>query len=147
MVFVDCNTEKKVTAFLAGKPRHKFVVVCSDALSADVQSVNIGYELAAAIRSGAPEDVASESLRYLREIFAEGHRSDELLGDYINLCNIGILFEPALQLDVAGILSRLSQRYVVLLSFSGTYSYPYLYFSTADSKNVIGLGQITHILI
>ena len=125
--------------------RHKLLFTSHHAEG--MNFVNIGALLARAIESSLSNRhlpfVAEEELEKI--IKAKVCHSSEI-GDYIAIRNIGILFEPALRLDLHAKFSTWSKTYVLIVnSTEGTIQKNIFYLAgDADSSYRINLSDISY---
>ena len=109
--------------------------------------VDIGALLARAIESSLSNRhlsfVAEEELEKIIE--TNVYHSSEI-GDYIAIRNIGILFEPALRLDLHAKFSTWSKTYVLIVdSAEGTIQKDIFYLAgDTDSSCTINLSDISY---
>lgn len=134
----------RLTSFLDSGPRNKFVFVKNVDLLADIPSVNIGYELASYIQSIDNTDFKSDCMPYIKKLISDNTILHPILGKYIYLKNIGILFEPELGLDVNLFLTNQSRNTLLLLDWNGQMKYPYMYFLQTDSKHRIKIDTLNY---
>ena len=93
---------EKIAQYLSYDPRNKLIFAPS--LDQQLQSVDVGFKLSKAIES----DLTSKHLPMIAEdcfnaILHRAIKEDPIIGDYIALENWGILFEPALKLNLVSI--------------------------------------------
>ena len=125
--------------------RHKLLFTSHHAEGMDF--MDVGTLLARAIESSLSNRhlpfVAEEELEKI--IKANVCHSSEI-GDYIAIRNIGILFEPALRLDLHAKLSTWSRAYVLIVdSAEGTIQKDIFYLAgDTDSSYKINLSDISY---
>lgn len=125
--------------------RHKLLFTSHHAEG--MNFVDVGALLARAIESSLSNRhlsfVAEEELEKI--IKANVCHSSEI-GDYIAICNIGILFEPALRLDLHAKFSIWSKAYVLIVdSAEGTIQKDIFYLAgDTDSSYRINLSDISY---
>lgn len=66
------------------------------------------------------------------------------IGDYLMLENIGILFEPSLQLNVRALLERHSDRKLIIILSDGFISGSKYYFMSPSDKYYIDLSGLSY---
>ena len=100
--------------FSKSPSRNHIAFVTGDAEG--VSFVDLGYELSTKI-----EDILNDrrlSMKaqdYLKEIIASNIHKDSEFGEYIAIKNIGILFEPELNLSVESLLNSWSQNTILFI--------------------------------
>ena len=145
---VDFNI-KKIEDFLMSAPRYRFVVLTDGFNQMDFKMLDIGCELANAIKNDVSDkkNLPFISDNKLRKLFDDNISVHPILGSYICLDNIGILFEPALEFNPTSLLQRLSKKTLLILVWKGAIDKNSLYFLNKGSKHVINLTEINHIIL
>lgn len=105
---------EKIAQYLSYDPRNKLIF--APRLDQHLQSVDVGFELSKAIES----DLTSKYLPMIAEdclntILRKAIREDSIIGAYIAIENWGILFEPALNLNLVSIFDSHSKSNVLIL--------------------------------
>lgn len=108
-----------IAKFLELAPRNKVVFVpCA---SAQLRCIDVGQALAAAIEphlaSPALPQIAEDALR---GILNGAKQSDQAIGPYVALRNWGILFEPALKINIPSLISQYDKNQTLVLVDCGT---------------------------
>ena len=83
----------------------------------------------------------------LNKMFSLGSCKNEQIGEYLAIKNIGILFEPALHIDVKTILKKWSRDYVLIVKLEGEIQNGIFYLSAKATKCFVDLNDITHKII
>ena len=83
----------------------------------------------------------------LKKILSQGSCKNEQIGEYLAIKNIGILFEPALHLDVKTILKNWSRDHVLVVMLEGEIQNGLFYLSTKETRYIVNLNDITHKII
>jgi len=114
------------------------------------KAVNIGLELADAI--GGLERRNDMGFQFavqecLHRIFREHTFVEPGLGDVVIVENPGILFEPALRIDVSDVLQRESRNTLVVLLWPGVITPQRLYFLDESSEYHINQTDINYIIL
>lgn len=109
--------------------------------------INVGGLLAKAIESSLQDrQLPMIALEAITKIIQENVKNNPEIGKYVAISNIGILFEPALRLDLHSLLSRWSQSYTLIVDMAaGIIKNKRLYLShDADNRYSIDLSDISH---
>ena len=80
----------------------------------------------------------------LRKILSRGSVANEHIGEYLAIKNIGILFEPALKLDVLSILKNWSRDHILIVKHEGEIREGVFYLVSNSTKQTINLKEITY---
>lgn len=85
--------------------------------------IDVGYKLSLKIKTQlSSSNLPMQAEDELNAILCESVTCDKLLGNYLALCNIGILFEPQLKLNVRAIIERNSRQQVLIVNMEGRIS-------------------------
>ena len=80
----------------------------------------------------------------LRRILSRGSVTNEHIGEYLAIKNFGILFEPALKLDIMSILKNWSRDHVLIVKHEGEIREGVFYLVSNSTKQTINLKEITY---
>ena len=80
----------------------------------------------------------------LNKIFSQGSCRNEEIGEYLAIKNIGILFEPALHIDVGTILKKWSRDHILVVMLEGEIQNGTFYLSDQEPKYSVSLNDITY---
>ena len=80
----------------------------------------------------------------LRKILSRGSVANEHIGENLAIKNIGILFEPALKLDVLSILKNWSRDHILIVKHEGDIREGVFYLVSNSTKQTINLKEITY---
>ena len=80
----------------------------------------------------------------LRRILSRGSVTNEHIGEYLAIKNFGILFEPALKLDIMSILKTWSRDHVLIVKHEGEIREGVFYLVSNSTKQTINLKEITY---
>ena len=110
--------------------------------------LNLGKVLATALRS---ENLRSAMIAYtaedtLAEILSTP-QNDSRIGDYVALYNIGILFEPALELNLKSTLDNASTNKTIIIRSDGVIQSDKFYFLQPGDGTLIDLKGLSYIEI
>lgn len=110
--------------------------------------VDIGRQLAEKIENHLQKKrlgiIAEDALK---KILSQGSCKNEDVGEYLAIKNIGIMFEPALHLDVKTILKNWSRDHVLIVKLEGKIQNGIFYLSPKATKYFVNLNDITHKII
>ena len=104
----------RLLAFIHSPSRNHLVL--SNGFLDGLKYTDVGFEVSCFI-----EDIIGDrrlTMRtqdFINELFRERTFLSDYLGQYLALSNVGILFEPALKLDVESLLDRWSQNITLFL--------------------------------
>lgn len=139
--------ENYITQFLSAAPRYRIVIDKSDV--ADTKSFDVGAELSFylqnnSVKTGQLKMVVADVLQQMFRANTEQHPQ---WGNVLRLTNLGILFEPALGIDIRTLIQRLSQNTLVIIKWNGDTDDNHLYFQTKEDGYSIDLSHTNHIFI
>lgn len=105
-----------------------------------LETVDVGRLLSEWLRQ---QDLSSQFLQMevndqLDEILSQEYERDDI-GDYLVITNIGILFEPALQVNTRALLERHSDRKLIIVLSEGVVDKEgckYYFLSPSDSYSI-----------
>lgn len=138
--FHFCMREK-IAQYLTYDPRNKLIFAPS--LDQHLQSVDVGFELSKAIES----DLTSKHLPMIAEdclnnILLQSIKEDKIIGDYIAIENWGILFEPALKLNLVSIFDSHSKSNVLILVNCGQADYEKFHLVSKHFNTTFPIGNL-----
>lgn len=143
------NLERNIliSNFLKEGKRNRLVIL--DALDGlGIEPVDIGLELALALKGKAASrhlpSIADEALKYTLN---QHTHSNSSFGSYIGLVNLGILFEPALRIEVSELLKRYSQNTALFVEWPGEREEGALYFLSKAKGKRLPLSGVSHLSI
>lgn len=144
------NINRQIREFLSSAPRYKLVVLPSEYSQHLNGSIDIGKELSMAIsKIDRSEDIRFQFavLDAIDKIINKNICNDEAFGEYIILENPGILFEPALHIDVCDLLKRISKNILVIMLWPGVIRPDKLCFLSEASDLFISQTDINYAII
>ncbi len=138
---------------IASGARYRLVVIRDERIAEEPNVLDVGREVADVIgrigwKYGQSEikfqmEIAEAVERIVRQhIF-----KDDELGYVVLLCNVGILFEPELHLDVVGLLKRISKNSLTVLMWPGLMDAQRLFFLDKNSEITINQSDISYTII
>lgn len=144
---MTAEQEEKITQFLSAAPRYRIVIDNSNLT--DSASVDVGTELSYYLTNNF---VKTELLKMvvpdvLQQMFRAHMEKHPHWGNMLCLTNIGILFEPALGIDIRNLIQRLSQNALVIIKWNGETDDNHLYFMTKNDGYSIDLSHTNHIFL
>ena len=108
----------------------------------DIKYVDIGRLLSGEIENSLEKKrlgmIAEDALR---KILSRGSVANEHIGEYLAIKNIGILFEPALKLDVLSILKNWSRDHILIVKHEGEIREGVFYLVSNSTKQTINLKE------
>lgn len=131
----------KIAQYLKYDPRNKLIFAPS--LDQHLHSVDVGFELAKSIEG----DLSSPHLPmiaedYLTAILRRSIKEDPIIGDYIALENWGILFEPALKLNLVSIFDSHSKSNTLILVNCGQADYENFHLVNKHFNTTFPIGNL-----
>ena len=131
----------KIAQYLTYDPRNKLIFAPS--LDQHLQSVDVGLELSKAIES----DLSSKHLPMIAEdcvnsILRRSIKEDDVIGDYVAISNWGILFEPALNLNLVSIFESHSKSNVLILVDCGQADYENFHLVSKHFNTTFPIGNL-----
>lgn len=134
-----------ITSFLQEGRRHKLVITGS-LEELGVKAVDVGLELAQALKGKEnARHLPSMAEEALKSILDKHTQASGSFGKSIALANLGILFEPALHLDVPGLLRRYSQNNALFVEWEGDREEGRLYFLSREKGKAVSLEGVSHL--
>ena len=132
---------EKIAQYFNYDPRNKLIF--APRLDRHLQSVDIGFELSKCIES----DLTSPHLPmiaedYLNTILRRSVKEDPIIGDYVALENWGILFEPALKLNLVSIFDSHSKSKSLILVNCGQADYENFYLVSKHFNTTFPIGNL-----
>ena len=137
---------KEVASYINRQSRNNLLFTAKEIEG--VSYVDVGRLLAEQIENNLQNKrlgmIAEDALKM---ILSQGSCKNEQIGEYLAIKNIGILFEPALHLDVKTILKNWSRDHVLLVMLEGEIQNGLFYLSTKETRYIVNLNDITHKII
>jgi hypothetical protein len=135
-----------IANYINAQSRNKIIFHSQD--FSDFKSVNIGLRMSENIynfkeTSRFAMRVSSE----LNSILDAAIANHEILGSYLSIENLGILFEPELKIDFERILDNFSQNNVLFVKWDGEIDRDHIYFQTKSNGIKINIKNLSHIAI
>ncbi len=129
---------------IAANSRHKLLFIKREI--EDISFVDVGTELSAAIEHILHEKrlsmVAEEALD---KIIDQYTIQDPDVGDYVAIRNIGILFEPALHINLHAKVDSWSRTRVLIIHHEGTiHNHVFFLTTNNETKYSLNLKDITY---
>ena len=136
--------------FLSSAPRYRLAVLKVDSSAREENALNIGLELTKTIeRLDRHNEMAFQFA--VREAFSriikEHTFIDPVLGEVVVIENPGILFEPALRIDVSDVLRRVSRNTLTILLWPGEVGKDRLSFLSSSSVYSIKQSETNYIIL
>lgn len=126
---------KDIQAYAEGKARNKIVFCPTCIESLDYK--DIGYELATLLQQGSDKGNALSRL-------VDQSEDNVVIGKYLAIRNIGILFEPCLKNNIESMLEQQSRNKVFVICAEGIFSGNAFLFK-GDSRSQINLQGLSYI--
>ena len=114
----------------------------------ELETVNIGLRISERIYNlKEPSRISMRVSSELNDILNSSISNHELLGKYLSIGNIGILFEPELKIDFARLLDNFSQNNVLLVKWDGEIDTENIYFLSKESGIKTNIKSLSHIAL
>lgn len=136
--------------FLSSAPRYRLATLKVDSSAREEKALNIGLELAKAIEMlDRHHEMAFQFAvqEALSRIIKEHTFVDPVLGEVVVIENPGILFEPALRIDVSDVLQRVSRNTLTILLWPGEIAKDRLSFLSSSSVYNIKQSETNYIIL
>ena len=138
----------RLQAFIHSSSRNHLVL--SNGNLDGLKYTDVGFEVSCFI-----EDIIGDrrlSMRtqdYINKLFLEHTFLSDYLGLYLAVSNVGILFEPALKLDVEALLDRWSQNITLFLDIGKGIMTSNRYYLTQSCTETysVSLTSINHLVL
>lgn len=131
----------QIAQFLSYAPRNKVAFIPRE--DPHLKTIDVGFELSNCIKNDLTSPylpmVAEEALK---KLFAENLSNNEIIGDYIALSNWGILFEPALQLNLLSLFEANSKSNTLILVNCGVADSDTFHLVSKHFNTQFPLGQL-----
>lgn len=124
-----------IQAYAVGKARNK-IVFCPTCIEG-LDYKDIGYELASLLQQGCDKENALSKLVNQSE-------ENTVIGKYLAVRNVGILFEPCLKINIESMLEQQSKNKTFVICAEGSFSGNTFLFK-GDCKSQINLEGLSHI--
>lgn len=132
---------EKIAQYFSYAPRNKLIFAPN--LDMHLQAIDVGFELSQKIKG----DLASPHLPMIAEdclnvLFRQAIQKDPIIGDYIALKNWGIMFEPALKLNLVSIFDSYSKSNALILVNCGQADYENFHLVSKDFNTTFPIGTL-----
>ena len=150
MLINGISYDEEIRRFLSSAPRYRLAVLKVDSSAREENALNIGKALAEAIK---PLDRHNEMAfqfsvqEAISRIVKEHIFIDPVFGDVVIIENPGILFEPALCIDVSDVLQRVSRNTLTILLWHGEIAKEKLSFLSTSSAYHIKQSETNYIIL
>lgn len=141
MVIIGCIVREKIAQFLNYDPRNKLIF--TPHADPRLQTIDVGFELARLIQN----DLESSHLPMIAEdnlnsILRKSLVYDDVIGNYVAIENWGILFEPALKLNLVSIFDSHSKSNALILVDSGQADYENFHLVSKHFNTTFPIGNL-----
>jgi hypothetical protein len=136
---IDIN---ELTKYVKQNTRNK-IVFCREDIGR-ITFVNVGLILSQFL---SDEESIANVYQLLCNRILNQHLYNDIIGDYIAIENIGILFEPELKLDLHNILESYSRNQCLIIKSDAEIRDEVFYFLTPDDTAIISLSGLSYKLI
>ena len=135
-----------LTTYLSKNPKYRLVFDLSSSL--DAESVDAGVYLAEVLRSEVQmKDLDIFASNAVRKMIHKHTYEHPKYGRYAAMRNIGILFEPALSLNLETIIEQISKDELLIIQAEGVVENERFYFLSQQYNLSIDLSHLTYTII
>lgn len=130
------NIIQDIMKYVSLDTRNK-IVFCKDIIDG-IDFLNVGHELSASLC-----DNVHDNMDALRSLLTTGSNQHSIIGQYLALDNIGILFEPELKFDIRNLLDTYSKNQCLIIKSDAELSSDSIYWlkpSDGIHVNLAGLS-------
>lgn len=137
----------RLQAFIQSPSRNHLVLSngCLDSL----RYTDVGFEVSCLIEERIGDRRLSMRVQdYITKFFSEHIVQSDFFGQYLALTNVGILFEPALKLDIEALLDRWSQNITLFIDMAKGSVVDNRYYLTQGCAGTysVSLSSINHLI-
>lgn len=132
-------TIQDIAYYLQQNTRNK-IVFCREGIDG-IRFINVGSELSQ-ILGEKPDDMVGADTAY-KQVLGQS-QENSLIGMYLALANIGILFEPDLRLDVRSILDAYSKNQCLIVKTNAEIADDRFYFLRKGDGTEVDLQGLSY---
>lgn len=132
-------TIQDIAYYLQQNTRNK-IVFCREGIDG-IRFINVGSELSQ-ILGEKPDDMVGADTAY-KQVLGQS-QENSLIGMYLALANIGILFEPDLRLDVRSILDAYSKNQCLIVKTNAEIADDRFYFLRKGDGTEVALQGLSY---
>ena len=150
MLIYGKSYERELIRYLSSAPLYRLVAIREEVSKREENALNIGLELTWAIeRIDRHNEMAFQFAvqEAISRIVKEHIITDPVLGEVVVIENPGILFEPALRIDVSDVLQRISRNTLTILLWPGEVTKEKLSFLSTSSVYHIKQFETNYIIL
>lgn len=136
----------RIAQYLSYYPRNKLIF--TSRIPSTLNAVDIGFELSSLIKdhlSSTFLPMITDEL--LGKTLTKSRFRDEKIGDYIAIANWGILFEPALKLNLLSLFDSYSKNQTLILINCGEVDSERFHLVNTKYNTVLPLEQLSPYII
>lgn len=132
--------------FIKGSSRNKLIIATSQLDFVDW--TDVGKLFSSKIQSSLDDRWLSlKGIGILEELFGSHISKSNDFGEYLAIHNLGILFEPELNIDVLTLLDKYSRNKALFIRWEGEIKNNTLYFLSEKKGQKILIKNLSHIII
>lgn len=136
------STIQEIERYLGQNTRNKIVFCRTDIEG--IHFVNIGHALSLLLKDMQEGIYSMSATELLSTITCQ---SDERIGQYVAIENIGILFEPELKIDFRNFLDANSKNQCLVIKTEAEIKEDRFYFLKSQDSLMVNLKGLSHIII
>lgn len=133
------STLQEILSYLQQETRNK-IVFCKDGIDG-ISFIDVGLDLAELIKESA-DDGDRNAMLYKQVL--DKTSSNDVIGNYLAIENIGILFESELRLDVRNIIDSYSKNQCLIVKAEGVIKDDVFYFVKPEDGVKVSLEELSH---
>ena len=137
------NRINDVVAYLSIMPKNRLVFDLNDSLGMDC--IDIGYQLASALTG--MESPSMLAINVINRLIYELKSFDDRIGYVIAFKNVGILFEPALKINLEMLIDSVSKSVTLVICSPGIVKNDTFYFLNENTGISIDLKGMSYYVI
>ena len=132
-----------IDVFLSQNPKYKLVFTKGE--QADFMFIDLGYEMSSRLFDQPSPSVAATST--FESVVAKGMQTHPRYGKYLAMKNIGILFEPALKLNVRMLFESISHDTLLVVCSDGVIQNETFHFDDSTEDLNVDLSGLSFFVI
>lgn len=133
---------KDISSYIQQSTRNK-IVFCREEIDG-IRFIDVGMQLSLLMGENPVEMPGFETM--YRQILNRSSVHD-IIGPYLAIANIGILFEPELKLDVQSIINQYSRNQCLIIKIEAEIENDILYFLSISDNVHVNLHGLSYIQI
>jgi len=138
--------EETITQYISVFSRNK-IIIHSDEFDF-LKTIDLGQTLSECIYNfDGIEKLPNRVLQEIDDMFSDSVAVHESYGEYLSIKNVGILFEPALKLNVYQLFEKYSLNNALFVEWQGDIVDSHLYFLSKERGIKTNIKNLSHIIL